>query len=79
MRMGLACQGTALLWRGDFQNARQMLYALAARADRPQRKPKKPAISPMPPSELLAELQKLGPPYYGGKYCVKDVESLHYE
>ena len=47
---GLACQGTALLWRGDFQNARQMLYALAARADRPQRKPKKPAISPMPTS-----------------------------
>ena len=47
---GLACQGTALLWRGDFQNARQMLYALAARADRPQRRPKKPAVSPMPTS-----------------------------
>jgi SAM-dependent methyltransferase len=31
---GLACQGTALLWRGDFQNARQMLTALAGRADR---------------------------------------------
>ncbi len=31
---GLACQGTALLWRGDFQNARQMLNALASRADR---------------------------------------------
>ena len=31
---GLACQGTALLWRGDFQNARQMLVALANRADR---------------------------------------------
>jgi methylase of polypeptide subunit release factors len=31
---GLACQGTALLWRGDFQNARQMLVALASRADR---------------------------------------------
>ena len=26
---GLACQGTALLWRGDFQEARQMLNALA--------------------------------------------------
>ena len=37
---GLACQGTALLWRGDFQNARQMLVALASRADRQQRKPK---------------------------------------
>jgi len=31
---GLACQGTALLWRGDFQNARQMLLALGSRADR---------------------------------------------
>jgi SAM-dependent methyltransferase len=35
---GLACQGTALLWRGDFQEARQMLTALGNRADRPQRK-----------------------------------------
>ena len=38
---GLACQGTALLWRGDFQNARQMLVALATRAERRARKPKK--------------------------------------
>ena len=43
---GLACQGTALLWRGDFQNARQMLTALASRADRAQHKPKKPPVSP---------------------------------
>ena len=42
---GLACQGTALLWRGDFQNARQMLIALASRADRPARKQKKPAAT----------------------------------
>jgi hypothetical protein len=35
---GLACQGSALLWRGDFQEARQMLSALGNRADRPQRK-----------------------------------------
>jgi SAM-dependent methyltransferase len=31
---GLACQGTALLWRGDFQQARQLLTALGRRADR---------------------------------------------
>jgi SAM-dependent methyltransferase len=43
---GLACQGTALLWRGDFQNARQMLTALANRADRPPRKAKNPPASP---------------------------------
>ena len=35
---GHACQGVALLWRGDFQNARQMLNAMASRADRPPRK-----------------------------------------
>jgi SAM-dependent methyltransferase len=35
---GLACQGTALLWRGDFQAARQMLTALGNRADRPRRR-----------------------------------------
>jgi SAM-dependent methyltransferase len=31
---GLACQGVGLLWRGDFQNARQLLSALARRAER---------------------------------------------
>jgi methylase of polypeptide subunit release factors len=29
----LASEGTALLWRGDFQNARQLLLALARRVD----------------------------------------------
>lgn len=29
----LACAGTGMLWRGDFQNARQLLQALARRAD----------------------------------------------
>ncbi|KUL35689.1 methylase [Streptomyces sp. NRRL F-4489] len=36
----LACEGTALLWRGDFHNARQLLTALARRVDRrPRRTP----------------------------------------
>lgn len=34
----LACEGTALLWRGDFQNARLLLQALARRTDRKPRK-----------------------------------------
>lgn len=34
----LACEGTALLWRGDFQNARQLLTALARRGGRKLRK-----------------------------------------
>lgn len=29
-----ACEGTALLWRGDFQNGRQLLNAMARRVDR---------------------------------------------
>jgi SAM-dependent methyltransferase len=37
----LACEGTALLWRGDFQNARQLLQALARRADHKHDKPGK--------------------------------------
>ena len=37
----LACEGTALLWRGDFQNARQLLQALARRADQKSDKPKR--------------------------------------
>ncbi|AHK32947.1 adenine specific DNA-methyltransferase [Rhodococcus opacus PD630] len=34
----LACEGTALLWRGDFHNARQLGTAVAARTDRKARK-----------------------------------------
>lgn len=33
-----ACEGYGLLWRGDFQNARQLLQALARRIDRKPRK-----------------------------------------
>jgi len=47
---GVACQGTALLWRGDFQNARQMLHALASRVDRPSRKAKKQSVAEAPRS-----------------------------
>jgi hypothetical protein len=51
---GLAGQGIALLWRGDFQNARQLLTAMAHRADRP-RGPKAPAKPPpaKSPTELF--------------------------
>ncbi len=38
----LACEGTALLWRGDFHNARQLLQAMKKRASR---KPMKAASS----------------------------------
>ncbi len=41
----LACEGTALLWHGDFQNARQLLQAMARRIDRKPSKTKKRAAS----------------------------------
>lgn len=39
----LASEGTGLLWRGDYQNARQLQLAIARRIDR---KPRKAATSP---------------------------------
>jgi methylase of polypeptide subunit release factors len=51
----LACEGTALLWRGDFQNARQLLQALARRADHKSKPAKKakPAKAPATPTEAF--------------------------
>ena len=46
----LACEGTALLWRGDFHNARQLLQALARRIDRPPHKRKQPNQAATTPS-----------------------------
>lgn len=36
-----ACEGTAMLWKSDFQNARQLLQALATRIDKPSKKIKR--------------------------------------
>ena len=44
----LASEGTALLWRGDFQNARQLLQAMARRIDR---KPRKTVSATAAPAE----------------------------
>jgi methylase of polypeptide subunit release factors len=51
----MACEGTALLWRGDFQNARQLLQALARRADHKGKSGKKakPAKVPATPTEAF--------------------------
>jgi SAM-dependent methyltransferase len=49
----LICEGVNLLWRGDFQNARQLLKALARRIDLvPKRKQKKSA-QPVPMIEAF--------------------------
>src|SRR6185295_16792764 len=45
----LACEGTAMLWRGDFNNATQLLQAMARRADKtPARKQRKSAKDAAP-------------------------------
>ena len=46
----LATEGTALLWRSDFHNARQLLQAMARRADR---KPRRPPAAPASPTEAF--------------------------
>ncbi len=53
----LACEGTALLWRGDFQNARQMLKAMARRADesgKTDKRGRKPKVNPLA-SKVIAD------------------------
>jgi SAM-dependent methyltransferase len=40
----LACEGCALLWRGDFQNARQLVQALARRIDKPPKASKQARV-----------------------------------
>jgi len=54
---GLACQGTVLLWRGDFQNARQMLVAMGSRADRASRKARPAVASPAEAFHLYRQAQ----------------------
>ena len=53
----LACEGTALLWQGDFQNARQLLQAIARRTDRKPGKPRKEAASPIDAFNLHRQAQ----------------------
>lgn len=56
----LASEGTALLWRGDFQNARQLVQAMARRIDRRNdHKPRKakPVASPAEAFHLHRQAQ----------------------
>ncbi|WP_304361224.1 class I SAM-dependent methyltransferase [Collimonas fungivorans] len=49
----LACEGTGMLWRGDFQNARQLLQALARRAEPKPDKRGKPRKQPVSPTDAF--------------------------
>ncbi|MFA6969839.1 MAG: class I SAM-dependent methyltransferase [Gallionella sp.] len=53
----LACEGTALLWRGDYQNARQLLQAMARRCDEKPKKNKKLQINPIEAFNLHRQAQ----------------------
>jgi methylase of polypeptide subunit release factors len=47
-----ACEGTAMLWRGDFQNARHLLQALMRRASQKSKKASRKAGTPAPPPSM---------------------------
>ncbi|WP_347556798.1 class I SAM-dependent methyltransferase [Robbsia sp. KACC 23696] len=49
----LACEGAALLWRGDFQNARQLLQALGRRIEK--KTGRKPSAAEKAPDRHLAD------------------------
>ena len=50
----IACEGTAILWRGDFQNARQLLQALVRRIDKSALKgPKNAPVKQVPITEAF--------------------------
>lgn len=56
----LACEGTGLLWQGDFHNARQLLQALARRTERKPKKNKKPTPEVAPLQVFNAHRLALG-------------------
>jgi len=56
----LACEGTGLLWQGDFHNARQLLQALARRTERKPKKTKKVEADITPAQAFNLHRQALG-------------------
>ena len=54
----LACEGTGIIWRGDFQNAKQLLQALTRRADKPSKKSVRKKPAKRTPKEGLIPLAK---------------------
>ena len=60
MAYRLACEGTGLLWQGDFHNARQLLQALTRRTERKPKKNKKPEVYLSPLQAFNAHRQAMG-------------------
>jgi len=57
----LACEGTGLLWRGDFQNARLLLQALARRADKPAKPKRQNRVKDQKPGETPLKPEAMAP------------------
>jgi methylase of polypeptide subunit release factors len=56
----LACEGTAMLYRGDFNNARQLLQALAKRIERKPRRAERLPPKPEPSATEAFNLHRMG-------------------
>ncbi len=52
----LVCEGTALVWQGDYHQARQMLQALGHRIDK--QRARKPKVAPATPAEAFHQHRK---------------------
>lgn len=57
----LACEGTGLLWRGDFQNARLLLQALARRVDKPAKPKREKRVKDQKAGEASAQVEAAAP------------------
>ncbi len=67
----LACEGTALLWRGDYQNARQLLQAMARRAE-----PRKNKTAAATPSMHACTPPRLNPLPQAGEETIESLRAL---
>jgi methylase of polypeptide subunit release factors len=76
----LVCAGTGLLWRGDFQNARQLLQALMRRCDKPadrKRRGRGVVSALAPPSMASDGMDAQGQPTPGGASGFPQAFHLH--
>lgn len=56
-----ACSGTAMLWRGDFHNARQLLQALQRRIDTPPKRKSRHSDRPAAPQDQHPDAGPMDP------------------
>jgi methylase of polypeptide subunit release factors len=74
----LACEGTGLLWQGDFNNARHLLQALMRRTDRPLRRPVAPGKAAAASGTGLAAATAPAVGAAGGAQCADGAAAAFY-